>query len=66
MKYVFGGALLVLGAVGAVGLYALLTMAGVFPRYDGSGRPRTYVSGHNPRGRSNDNAQRKAANDDGC
>lgn len=39
---------------------------GVFPRYDGSGRPRTYVSGHNPRGRSNDNAQRKAANDDGC
>lgn len=29
MKYVFGSALLVLGAVGAVYLYAFATMAGV-------------------------------------
>lgn len=28
MKYVFGGAVFVLGVVGAIGLYALLTMAG--------------------------------------
>ena len=36
-----------------------------FPRYDGCGRPRAYVPGHNLRARANDNARGKAANDDG-